>query len=499
MGLRALFGAKDEAPSFTVNTAGDRPDIVIFLTDEQRHDEVGYASSGYYDTPVLDALAARGTIFENAYSGSTVCVPSRGSLLTGLLHHRVPTQVNGMALEEGFFTVAHALRSAGYFTALVGKMHFFPMYAHHGFDVMKLAENLVPFSGYERGEVDDYHRFLLWQGRSDAAATHMFGPNDAALAAEFTANYSAVPFPYDRSLHPIGWMEKTALDVIRERPAGQPLFLVVSYPRPHAPYDPAEPYASMYELKDARIPEDGYGVNETLPDAFRQTFDRADRQRHTVQPVSRIPEDVLRRVLSYARGLIRHIDDSMGAILGALDAEKSVTFFTSDHGTYSGHRGLIGKVPWLPFDDLAKVALACRAPDGRPGARISAPVQSFDVAMTCLDYAGITPPPGVFDGVSLRPVLRGERARDDRAVFSCTSMGWPMIRKGTRKLVRRSGTGAEMLFDLERDPGETRSFLDDPAYASSKRELRALLDEALAKKMPTLPRYVEKHAARRRV
>ena len=255
----------------------------------------------------------------------------------------------------------------------------------------------------------------------------------------------------------------------------------------------------MYDPKHARIPEDGYGVNETLPDDFRQTFEKADRQRHTIQPVSRIPEDVLRRVLSYARGLIRHIDDSMGAILGALDAEKTVTFFTSDHGTYSGHRGLIGKVPWLPFDDLAKVPLACRVPDGRSGARVSAPIQSFDVAMTCLDYAGITPPRGVFDGVSLRPILRGERAPGDRAVFSCTSMGWPMIRRGARKLVRRSGTGAEMLLDLERDPGETRSFLDDPAYASSRGELRALLDQTLAKKVPALPRYVEKHATRRRV
>jgi choline-sulfatase len=100
-----------------------RPNIMLIMTDQQRFDQIGYASRGAFDTPHLDRLACRGIIFENAYSTSTVCVPARCSLLTGLLHHRVPTQNQGefgfLALREGFWTVPRYLRTAGYRTALI--------------------------------------------------------------------------------------------------------------------------------------------------------------------------------------------------------------------------------------------------------------------------------------------------------------------------------------------------------------------------------------------
>jgi arylsulfatase len=68
-----------------------RPDIVLFLTDQQRFDQVGYASGGHFDSPNLGRCARSGVIFENAYSASTVCVPARVALMTGFEPHRVPT------------------------------------------------------------------------------------------------------------------------------------------------------------------------------------------------------------------------------------------------------------------------------------------------------------------------------------------------------------------------------------------------------------------------
>ena len=68
----------------------ERPDLILVMTDQQRHDNVGYAPGSTFDTPHLDRLAGRGVVFDTAYSGSTVCVPSRISLLTGLGAHRVP-------------------------------------------------------------------------------------------------------------------------------------------------------------------------------------------------------------------------------------------------------------------------------------------------------------------------------------------------------------------------------------------------------------------------
>ncbi len=130
----------------------NRPNILLVMTDQQRYDSLGYARPGLIsDTPNLDALAAAGVIFEQAYSSDTACIPARSSLLTGLLPHRVPTgggnrpraqTASGLALTEGYWTLAHALRDAGYDTALFGKMHFSPIRAQHGFDTMAMCEHL---------------------------------------------------------------------------------------------------------------------------------------------------------------------------------------------------------------------------------------------------------------------------------------------------------------------------------------------------------------------
>ncbi|HEX4477512.1 MAG TPA: sulfatase-like hydrolase/transferase [Polyangiaceae bacterium] len=468
---------------FVVRRIDRRPDIVLFLTDEQRHDEVGFASGGFYETPELDRLAARGVAFETAYSGSTVCVPSRGCLLTGLLHHRLPTQGNGLALREGFWTVARALKAVGYETALIGKMHFSPMYADHGFDTMKLAEHLVPFSGYDPGEIDDYHRFLMWQGLADHSATHFFGPGLERESDAFDASYFAVPFPYDKSFHAIGWTAQTAREVIRARKNGAPLFLVVSFTRPHAPYDPAEPYASMYDPKDARIPADGIDANAALPERVRQALLPDAAQMFNAFPASSLDEGVYRRVLTYVRALVRQIDDAMGEVLRELDPARTVTFFTSDHGTYGGHRGLLGKVPWIPFDDLARVPFVCAAPGAMAGRRERAPIQSFDFALTCLDYAGIEPPENTFDAVSLRPFVQGYPAPPDRTVLSAASVGWPMARRGALKLIRIPDKG-RLAFDLDRDPGETKNVADDADYRERVAALGAMLDASEKRPMP---------------
>src|SRR5688572_2161706 len=103
-----------------------RPNFLLIMTDQQRADSVGYARREGTDTPCLDDLARRGIIFDNAYSASTVCVPSRTSLLTGLFDQRLPRGPDGRALKDGYWTLARALSAAGYETGLFGKMHFSP-------------------------------------------------------------------------------------------------------------------------------------------------------------------------------------------------------------------------------------------------------------------------------------------------------------------------------------------------------------------------------------
>jgi choline-sulfatase len=190
----------------------------------------------------------------------------------------------------------------------------------------------------------------------------------------------------------------------------------------------------------------------------------------------------VRAFLATVRGLIRQVDDALGRLVDQLRLERSVLFFTTDHGDYSGHRGLMRKHPWIPFDDLAHVPFFVTGRGIEGGRRIADPVQSYDVALTCLDYAGVAPPAGVdFDSRSLRPILEGRPGPGDRdrTVLSGTSIGFPMVRRGRYKYIEHVDQGQPVLFDLEADPHETTNLVDDPACRDVADALAACVRETM--------------------
>ncbi|HKA84196.1 MAG TPA: sulfatase-like hydrolase/transferase, partial [Acidimicrobiales bacterium] len=430
----------------------------------------GHSSGGYFDTPNLDRLARNGVIFENAYSASTVCVLSRVALMTGIEPHRVPTQENPWALREGFWTVAHELRRAGYQTALIGKAHFTPVHAQHGFETLRLCEHLTaqglgPLSRARGDELDDYHHWLHACGHAD----WRFGNPEDRLRLH--------TFPHGPEVHPTGFVEREAAAFLNDRDPGRPMFLVVSFPHPHAPYNPPEPYASMFDPADARVPGDGFEVNAGLPMVCQlalkraRTRDDAANERH------------VRRFLASVRGLIKHIDDAIGRLIEQLDMTSTLVAFTSDHGDYAGHRGLLRKTPWMPFDDLTRVPLLYAGHGVAGGRAVTDLVQSYDFALTALDYAGLVPGVEDVDGRSLRPLLAGRPEADDldRSVYSAIGVGWPMIRRGNHKYFVHAQHRTPVLFDLDDDPGERVNRAGDPGYAAVERDLSDRLAQREAK------------------
>ncbi len=453
------------------------PDLILVMTDQQRHDQLGYASPQGPRTPNLDALAADGVVFANAYSASTTCVPARTSLMTGLLDHRAP-HTGPLSLEEGSFTMPHALRAAGYQTALVGKMHFHPMRADHGFDHVRLCEHLNAYveDPRETGLLDHYHDWLEGRGEPDWRFD--------------TVRAMAEAYPLDPSTHPTSWVRDETLAFLEQRDPDRPLLLVISFPHPHPPVNPPEPYASMYDPAGCWIDPDGASRNRNLPKSFRDACAQAD---HPVRRVDTSRLDQHRASLARTWGLITQIDDAVGDIVARLDLENALLWFTSDHGDFGGNRGLVRKIPWIPFDDLAKVP--CFASGGRvAGGRVEdTPVQAFDVATTFLAAAGADRDldRSVFDGIDLGPMLAQPTVSldPDRLVFSAVSVRWPMVRRGDHKYIRELGWNAEVVFDVARDPDEVWNVISLDVDRALTDELSAAVDRQLAATIPVLPRF----------
>tara|TARA_R110002110_G_scaffold245617_3_gene461990 strand:+ start:34163 stop:35557 length:1395 start_codon:yes stop_codon:yes gene_type:complete len=460
-----------------------RPNILLLMTDQQRYDSLGYSRrNGLSDTPNLDRLAADGVIFDHAYSSDTACIPARSSLMTGLLPHRVPTggwrpraqTSSGKALREGYWTVAHALRDAGYRTGLFGKMHFAPIRSQHGFDVMQTCEHLP--AGYDASEQDDYRRWIVATGREDLRFVRPGIPR---------------VFPYDAEYHPTQWITRHATSFCAEADTGDtPWFAVVSYTDPHTPYSPPEPYASMFRPDQQQLPDAGMESNCGLPWPFSEiTEPKPPGTFFSPVRVDEHSEEHLRRVLAAIRAGIKHVDDAIGQLLAQIDLETTLVVFLSDHGDFGGHRGFLGKIPWLPFDDLARVPLFFAGTGVAGGRRVSAPVQNFDYVATVLDRAGIPLPCADMESATLAPVLAGGKAEEDRAVFCGTMEGTPMLRRGAFKHIWHSIADVHILYNLEQDPGETTNLAEDPSYRQLLRDNVAELRQVLARPVPPLWRH----------
>jgi choline-sulfatase len=472
-------------------SASGRPDIVLFMTDQQRYDQLGFASGGFFETPALDGLASRGVRFDCAYSASTTCMPARNALLTGIQPHRLAVGTSPPVLPPDTWTVAQALREAGYETALFGKMHFIPIHASHGFETLRTAEHLTVTRHAIRTDgtpdVDDYHQWLVELGLGTWDRLEV-GEPPVMRPAPPPADETAGSFPYDRRYHATTWIEQQVTTFLDQRRSGRPLFLVVSFPHPHTPLNPPDPYRSRYDPADVVVPKPGFEANDHLPAAFRAALLFGGRVYKPWQ-VEVHGEVALKERQTRIRALVAQIDESIGRLLPRFDLDRTLVTFTSDHGDYGGRRGLAGKTPCIPFDDLARVPLVIAGAGVTGGRRVGDIVQSSDLALTYCDIAGVDVPVDEFDSRSLRPLLTGCDDGTERAAIIATNRGWPAVRRGALKLILHVPEFSFVLFDLERDPDESNNIAGDAAYAEGEAELGELLRATFARAKPNLPRF----------
>lgn len=415
----------------------DRPNILLFVTEQHRYDALGVNGHPTLLTPTIDRLAATGTNFTAAYSTCPICVAARRSLLTGQ-HPCTHGVFDNRAVEFDLPTLPAELQRAGYQTAWVGRSsHQHPVRKHHGFEQMRIIDH--------RESPDDYDAWLN-EHQPAGAGGHLGG---GVLHNDWTAR----PWHMDDSLHHTHWTVNQALEFLSRRDPTRPFFLVVSFLAAHPPLQPPAFYMERYLRAGVRDPVIGDWAVPPSDSAFGPA------------PGINAPVDLRGEALLSTRaaylGLINHLDDEIRRLFSEPDGVdrrtngNTAVVLCSDHGEMLGDHYLWRKC--YAYEGSAHIPLIVRPPvkwELPSGRRTGMPVSLEDVMPTVLEMAGV-PCPGTVDGRSLVPVLEGERPAWRQWVrIESTVSGIKSLTDGREKYILHTGSGREQLFDLTKDPGE---------------------------------------------
>lgn len=416
-----------------------KPNIIVILADDMGYGQLGVTGDRIIKTPNIDRLAAEGVTFTQAYSGGPVCSPSRIALLTGRDPRLLEGNNNGMEIRSGDGTIPQLLRSSGYDTRLVGKwgvgtsfgendpmaMGFHHWYgvldnvsAHRQFPVTLFRDNRLIWVDPNIGGAENAYAQRLF---TDEATTFIAGPHD------------------------------------------QPYFLLLSYTTPHAELAAPEEYVAPYRGK---YPEKPWPDQQS---SFARFYPRPVAQPNATEA-----------------GMIAALDAYVGDVLTAVErsgqAKNTVVIFTSDNGAHeeggadpvalraSGpYRGLKRDL----YDGGIHVPMIVRwSGTIAAGRKEATPVAFYDFAPTFAELAGTTlsaVPNLQSNGASLAGLLTAPaRKLADRTLYwefkrlpdepgvGATEDTMQAARRGRWKAVRYGENAKLQLFDLDKDPGETR-------------------------------------------
>jgi len=441
--------------------------ILFLMPDQLRSDFLGCYGASFIDTPNIDSLARDGVLYERAISPAPICVPIRAAMLSGLNPIQSGVITNDHWLTPhwralGIDTWPRVLGRAGYDTAAIGKMHFYPWDADEGFAYRRIGEDKRHI------EVeDDYARYLRARG-----LRKLYGWEEPGYFENKGASASPIPYEHYQDV----WTTDRLLAYLDERDPARPFAAMVGFPSPHCPYNPPEGYLGLHDPADMPEPVAETELSRQLRpgniENMKQAWNRVD--------YSDFPIEAKRRIRAHYADLVKLLDDEVGRILKALDekglAGDTVVIFASDHGDYLGDYSLIGKQSFL--QPSVHVPLIARVP-GRPAAarghRHEDPVSLIDLHATFLALAGLEVPDHV-DSVPLPGLVTGRDGPGHdgpqrEAIFGAAASGLMAMRG--RYILAHYGIGARSLFDLDADPTEQHNRYGDPAL----REIQETLNQ----------------------
>ena len=356
----------------------DRPNILFIMTDQQRWDCIGANGNRLIKTPHLDRFASESANFTHFFVQAPVCVPSRVSFFTGRYPHSHRNRVNYTPLDRSEVLMQSRLREAGYATASVGKLHYYPPDVGEakrtGFELVELHDGV--------SKLDRFSDYVTWRKRFDPQAKIHY----RALAKDVPTGKNPCRQAIDEKYSETTWVGERTRHYIRQLAAGdEPFFLFSSFWKPHSPYEVPEPFDAMYDDVQIPLPRQ-MTLDEImrLPPPLRALILR-------FRPIYDMDRDQLQWIYRSYYGAISHIDREVGLILDALEeagaADNTIVVFCSDHGDQMLEHGLMGKNCF--FEASVRVPFIIRFPGRVKPGRHAELVESVDVLPTLFELAGL--------------------------------------------------------------------------------------------------------------
>ena len=438
------------------NTVAGR-NLIVIMSDEHDPRVMGCSGHALVQTPNLDALAARGTRFANAYTPSPICVPARAAFATGLRVHQLRHWDNAMPYTGSPRGWGHVLQQHGVRVDSIGKLHYRNDEDQAGFDHEHIPMHVVGGHG------------MVWASIRDPYVGQP--PGSKRMLGERIGGGESPYTSYDRAVtqRAVEWLQQAA------RQPQQPFMLYVGLVAPHFPLVAPQAFFERYPLHTlppAKLhPSTGYRRHPWVQ-AYADFMPNED--------LFKSPEERLQAFAAYF-GLVSFLDDNVGRIVAALDAaglaDTTTVVYTSDHGDNLGARGVWGKSTL--YQESVCVPMIMAGPGVDRGV-CATPVDLLDLYPTILQGCGIDDAPyrDRRPGRSLFE-LAAAPTETDRVVFSeyhaaGSNTAAFMLRRGRFKLHYYVRFEPE-LFDLQDDPEELHDLATDPAYADVLRGLQAEL------------------------
>ena len=438
--------------------ADPAPNLLLIMADQMAASALPVYGHELVKAPNIEALAADGVVFDNAYCNFPLCAPSRFSMLSGQLPSRIGAYDNAAEFPSSTPTLAHYLRAMGYYTCLGGKMHFVGADQLHGYEE-RLTTDIYPADfGWTPNWDDPAHQYSWYHNMLSVVEAGVYA---RTIQLDFD---DEVAFRGVQKIYDLG-----------RKPDGQPFFLTLSFTQPHDPYMTTQTYWDHYDHEAIDLPSVGPIPLDRQDPHSRRMIELCGIHQY------RITKEQVRNARHAYYGMISYIDDQVGKVLAALRAtqlaDNTIIIVTADHGDMLGERGMWYKMSF--FESSARVPFIVYAPNRFKSCRVAKNISLVDLLPTLLALAaGQQKPPEPIvpiDGHSLSPLLTGgENSWPDLVLGEYLAEGTTapcfMVKRGAHKYIH-CRTDAPQLFDLDDDPKELNNLAGQSSYAAIERSL----------------------------